>query len=36
MIDENIKQPDAKRLKSDLYIGMQKFKTDGQDFSLTQ
>lgn len=36
MIDGNIKQPDSKRLKSDLYFGMQKFKTDGQDFSITQ
>lgn len=35
-INENIKSEVAKKLKSDIYFGLQQFKRDGKDFELTQ
>lgn len=35
-IDENIKQSEAKKLKSDIYFGLQQFKRDQKDLEITQ
>ncbi len=36
MVDDNIKTHDARKLKSDIYFGLQQFKRDGQDLEINQ
>lgn len=35
-MNANIKQPEARKLKSDIFYGLKQFKKDGQDFEVTQ
>lgn len=36
MVDENLKHAEARKLKSDIYFGLQQFKKDGKNFDITQ
>jgi hypothetical protein len=35
-IDANIKSQEARKLKSDIYFGLQQFKKDAKDVEITQ